>query len=53
VSARILIVEDEGAIRLALRGLLKRDGYQVDLAESGEEALDKFQQAPFDLVLTE
>jgi DNA-binding NtrC family response regulator len=53
VSARILIVEDEGAIRLALRGLLKRDGYQVDLAESGEEALDKFQQAPFDLVLTD
>ena len=53
MSARILIVEDEGAIRLALRGLLKRDGYQVDLAESGEEALDKFQQAPFDLVLTD
>jgi DNA-binding NtrC family response regulator len=53
VSARILIVEDEGAIRLALRGLLKRDGYQVDLAESGEEALDKFQQSPFDLVLTD
>jgi DNA-binding NtrC family response regulator len=53
VSARILIVEDEGAIRLALRGLLKRDGYQVDLAESGEGALDKFQQAPFDLVLTD
>ena len=53
MSARILIVEDEGAIRLALRGLLKRDGYQVDLAESGEEALDKFQQSPFDLVLTD
>ncbi len=53
MSARILIVEDEGAIRLALRGLLKRDGYQVDLAASGEEALDKFQQAPFDLVLTD
>jgi DNA-binding NtrC family response regulator len=53
VSARILIVEDEAAIRLALRGLLKRDGYQVELAESGEDALDQFQRGPFDLVLTD
>ena len=39
VSPRILVVEDESAIRLALRGLLRRDGHDVDLAESGEAAL--------------
>ena len=34
MSARVLIVEDEKAIQLALRGLLRRDGYDVDLADT-------------------
>ena len=38
MSARVLIVEDEKAIQLALRGLLRRDGYDVDLADTGEDA---------------
>ncbi len=29
MSSRILVVEDEHAIRLALKGLLKREGYEV------------------------
>ena len=41
MSARILIVEDEKAIQLALRGLLRRDGYDVDLADTGEDAVRK------------
>ncbi len=43
MKARILIVEDESAIRLALRGLLRRDGYEVELAESGAQALRMLQ----------
>ena len=39
MSARILVVEDEQAIRFALRGLLKREGYEVELAEDGEAAI--------------
>ena len=35
MSARILIVEDEAAIRLALSGLLRREGYTVEQAGSG------------------
>ena len=53
MSARILIVEDESGIRLALRGLLRRDGYDVELAESGAQALRMLRETPFDLILTD
>jgi len=53
VSARILIVEDEKAIQLALRGLLRRDGYDVDLADTGEDAVRKLGEAVYDLVITD
>jgi DNA-binding NtrC family response regulator len=53
MSARILIVEDEKAIQLALRGLLRRDGYDVDLADTGEDALRKLGEATYDLVITD
>ena len=53
MKARILIVEDERAIQLALSGLLRREGYEVEVAGSGEEALGKLAAAPYDLVLTD
>ena len=53
MKARILIVEDERAIQLALSGLLRREGYEVEVASSGEEALGKLTAAPCDLVLTD
>ena len=53
MKARILIVEDERAIQLALSGLLRREGYEVEVAGSGEEALAKLAAAPCDLVLTD
>jgi len=53
VSARILVVEDEAAIRLALRGLLRKDGYAVELAESAEAAFRRLESETFDLVLTD
>jgi len=53
VSPRILIVEDEKAIQLALRGLLRRDGYDVDLADTGEDAVRKIGEVQYDLVLTD
>ena len=37
-TARILVFEDEHAIRIALKGLLSREGYEVALAEDGERA---------------
>jgi len=53
VSERILVVEDERGIQVALSGLLRREGYEVSLASTGEEALDLLAEGPFDLVLTD
>jgi DNA-binding NtrC family response regulator len=53
MKPRVLVVEDEAAIRLALTGLLRREGYDVEQAESGDKALAKLRTEPFDLVLTD
>lgn len=50
-SARILVVDDEEAIRLTLDILLRRRGYTVTTAASGEEAITLIAQYPFDLLL--
>jgi two-component system response regulator HydG len=38
-KGRILVVDDEPSMRTTLSILLKREGYQVSLAASGQEAL--------------
>lgn len=47
----ILVVDDEEVMRDVLGSILTAEGYQVDLAKSGEEGLEKFQQRPYDLIL--
>ena len=53
MASRILVVEDEQAIRLALKGLLTREHYEVTLAEDGEQAIELLGRDTFDLVLTD
>jgi DNA-binding NtrC family response regulator len=53
MTPRILVVDDERAIQLALRGVLRREGYEVDVAGSGSEALARLRDSSFDLVLTD
>jgi DNA-binding NtrC family response regulator len=53
VTARILVVEDERAIQLALSGLLRREGYDVTCAGDGEQALACLEETAYDLVLTD
>ncbi len=48
---RILVIDDEPQIRRALKMGLERNDYQVGLAGSGEEGLDKMATEPFDLVV--
>jgi DNA-binding response OmpR family regulator len=48
---RILIVDDEPAIRVFLGEELTQAGYEVLLAASGEEALALLQEKPVDLIL--
>ncbi len=52
-APRILLVEDEAAIRLALSGLLRRESYEVAQAANGAEALRALESDRFDLVLTD
>jgi DNA-binding NtrC family response regulator len=53
MNPRILVVEDEAAIRLALSGLLRREGYDVEQADTGEAAIAKLRADAYDLVLTD
>ncbi len=48
---RILIVEDEAAIRTGLIDVFVYHGYEVDFAANGKDALDKALTGTFDLVL--
>jgi DNA-binding NtrC family response regulator len=52
-GARILVVDDREAEGDELRYLLEGEGYAVDQALCGAEALSKIGQERFDLVLTE
>ena len=51
MGTRILSVEDDERIRTAVRLALEDEGWTVDEAEDGEQALARFSQAPTDVVL--
>jgi DNA-binding response OmpR family regulator len=50
-SARILLVDDEHAVQTLLTYPLRKDGYEVISAHDGQEALDRFAEQRFDLVV--
>jgi two-component system response regulator AtoC len=50
---RVLVVDDEENIRLVLRTLLRKHGYEVEVAESGEAALAKVDSFGPDVILTD
>lgn len=50
-EARVLAVDDNEMNLKVLQGLIKRTRIQMDLAESGQEAINKVQQTDYDLVL--
>ena len=50
---RILCVDDEENLRLVVRSFLKRDGYEVETAGSGEEALALLESFGPDVILTD
>ena len=48
---RILLVDDEQSIQTLLSYPLRKDGYEVVQAVDGREALERFDERPFDLVV--
>ena len=51
VGTRILTVEDDERIRTAVKMALEDEGWVVEEADTGEDALDKFTTEPADVVL--
>ena len=48
---RIMVVEDEESFSEALSFMLKREGYEVEVASDGNQALEVFEQRGADLIL--
>jgi len=50
---RLLLIEDEAALRLGLARQLEKEGYRVDQAKDGEEGLFLAREYPFDLAIVD
>jgi two-component system nitrogen regulation response regulator NtrX len=51
VTARVLIVDDDGNLRRMLRALLEEEGYAVEDAASGDDAVPRLARGAPDVVL--
>jgi two-component system response regulator PilR (NtrC family) len=52
-SPRILVVDDERSMRELMAIVLRREGYDVLLAENGRSAIDLLQREPVDLLISD
>ena len=48
---KILVVDDDRSILLSFTRILERNGYEIETAETGKEALGKAKNQQYDLVL--
>ncbi|QTH46415.1 response regulator [Cohnella sp. LGH] len=48
---KLLVAEDESALRMLLADTLEDEGYEVDLACDGEEALERIAVGSYDLIV--
>jgi two-component system response regulator PilR (NtrC family) len=51
--AKLLVVDDERSMRELLSIVLRREGYDVTLAENGRAAIDHLERARFDLLISD
>ena len=51
--ARILVVDDEDFVRSLIVDVLANLGHQVDAASNGDEALRRFEEMRYDLVVSD
>lgn len=51
--AKILVIDDDPSILTMLKKMLEREGYEVDIACNGSEGLDKIEDSPPDLLITD
>ncbi|MBM3327249.1 MAG: response regulator [Calditrichaeota bacterium] len=53
IPAKVLVIDDEQSVTMAITALLQNEGYDVDSALSGAEGLQIFRERQHDLVLTD
>ena len=53
MNKKILIIEDEAMVNYFLETRLKREGFNVEIALDGQEALEKVHHNRYDLILTD
>jgi DNA-binding NtrC family response regulator len=53
MAQRILVVDDEQIIRESLSFILKKEGYSVEEAGNGKDALAKHESNAFDIIITD
>lgn len=53
MNNNILVIDDDGMITKTMRNLLKREGYNVDISESGKQAIEKIRTIDLDLIITD
>ncbi len=52
-AAHLLVVDDEESVAITVAEVLRQEGYEVETASSGNEAIACLEQTEFDLVLTD
>ncbi|MGE5085301.1 MAG: sigma-54-dependent transcriptional regulator [Bacillota bacterium] len=53
MKPRILVVDDEESIREFLEIMLKKEGYEITLAEDGQKAKDLLAKKTFDMIISD
>ena len=51
--AKLLVVDDERSMRELLSIVLRREGYEITLAENGRAAVDQLERGRFDLLISD
>ncbi|WIG97128.1 sigma-54 dependent transcriptional regulator [Myxococcus sp. SDU36] len=51
--AKVLVIDDEANLRKVLAAMLRRDGFDVTVAENGEQGLAEFHKNGADIVVTD
>ncbi len=53
MGKKILVIDDEKLVVESLKKLLKREGYEVNIAKNGAEAMEQIKESDFDLIVSD
>jgi len=53
MAKKVLIIDDEELVTESLKRLLKKEGYNAEIAKSGKEALEKVKKTDFGLIISD